>query len=263
LLVRSWNVFHGNSMPPGRRSYLERAVRLAAADAPDVLCLQELPVWSLAHVGEWSGMHAVTAVAARPTLGPLPSTAEVGRALTALHPGLLRSAFSGQGNAILVARGLQVRNDEVLVLNSLGFRRQRAHALSLPLVTRLAWAKERRVCQGVRVLREDGCSVFVSNLHVTSYEPDRRLAEAELLRAATFTHALAGSHEPCVLAGDLNLRPPRLAGLRDFGFAGPGPGIDHVLVRGDATPTTVWPEERRRIDGVLVSDHAPVEATIA
>ena len=37
MLVRSWNLFHGNSFPPGRTSYLEEMVMLASADRPDVL----------------------------------------------------------------------------------------------------------------------------------------------------------------------------------------------------------------------------------
>ena len=40
LLVRSWNVFHGNTRPPGRGSRLQTMIRLATADQPDVLCLQ-------------------------------------------------------------------------------------------------------------------------------------------------------------------------------------------------------------------------------
>ena len=47
MLVRSWNLFHGNTLPPGRRSRLEEMVRLATADRPDVLCLQEVPLWAL------------------------------------------------------------------------------------------------------------------------------------------------------------------------------------------------------------------------
>src|SRR5919206_561747 len=93
LLVRTWNLFHGNAKPPERTAFLQEMVRLAAADGPDVLCLQEVPVWALERLGEWSGMSAVGAVAARPTLGPLPSTAEIGRVLTSLHHGLLRAAW--------------------------------------------------------------------------------------------------------------------------------------------------------------------------
>ena len=54
-----------------------------------------------------------------------------------------------------------------------------------------------------------------------------------------------------------------LAGLAEWGFSEPGPGIDHVLVRGDApSPLEAWPLERRRHDGRVLSDHAPVELTI-
>jgi endonuclease/exonuclease/phosphatase family metal-dependent hydrolase len=50
--------------------------------------------------------------------------------------------------------------------------------------------------------------------------------------------------------------------LGEWGYSAPGPGIDHVLVRGlPADEPLTWPEERRRVDGRLVSDHAPVEVT--
>ncbi len=47
MIVRSWNLFHGNADPPRRRGYLREMVRRASADEPGVLCLQELPVWAL------------------------------------------------------------------------------------------------------------------------------------------------------------------------------------------------------------------------
>src|SRR5205807_3300984 len=109
LLVRTWNLFHGNTQPPGRRAFLEEMVRLASADRPDVLCLQEVPVWALERLGDWSGMQVFAQVAMRPTLGPVPAGAALTHAVTALHHGLFRSAFTGQANAILVAeptRGL-------------------------------------------------------------------------------------------------------------------------------------------------------------
>ena len=68
-------------------------IELATADDPDVLCVQEVPAWAL-------GRFTVGDVAARPTLGPLPSPAGSAGALTELNHGLLRSAFAGQGNAI-------------------------------------------------------------------------------------------------------------------------------------------------------------------
>jgi endonuclease/exonuclease/phosphatase family metal-dependent hydrolase len=265
LLVRSWNVFHGNAVPPEREAYLEEMVRLAVADDPDVLCLQEVPLWAVEHLGEWSGMTAVAATAAPPRIGPLPSTAAIGRALTDLNHGLLRSAFTGQANATLVSRRLRVLEDRTLVLNPPPFRSAQARWLSLDLVARLAWAKERRVCLAVRLGLPEGSSALVGNLHATSFEADQRLADAELRRAAAFLDGLAGPSEPVFLCGDTNVPTARSRTMRDlgaWGYSEPGPGIDHVLVRGLPVDGPVtWPEERRRVGGRLVSDHAPVEVT--
>lgn len=268
LLVRTWNLFHGNAVPPERATYLEEMVRLASADRPGVLLLQEVPVWALDRLDEWSGMAAVGEVAARPSLGPLPSTAEIGRALTALHYGLFRSAFAGQANAILLAPELGVLSCDSIVLNPRAFRRVQAKWLGLGLAARLAWANERRVCQAVRIGLPDGTTALVANLHATSYPPDERTADAELLRAAVLVDALAAPDEPVVLGGDVNVAGDRSWTLRDltrpeWGFSAPGSGIDQVLVRG--TPATTperWPAERRRVGGRLLSDHAPVEVRV-
>jgi endonuclease/exonuclease/phosphatase family metal-dependent hydrolase len=242
-------------------------VRLASEDRPDVLCLQEIPVWALERLDDWSAMTSIGDVAARPRLGPLPSTAEVGRAITSLNNGLLRSAFTGQANAILVAPGLRILDRRRIVLNARLFRRRQARWLRLSPLARLAWANERRICQAVRVTHTGG-SLLVANLHATSYRPDERLADAELLRAAVFADALARPEEPSVLAGDFNVRAGRsrtLAELTgaDWGFSRPGPWVDHILVRGvPVAPLQRWPDERRRVDGYLLSDHAPVEVRV-
>jgi endonuclease/exonuclease/phosphatase family metal-dependent hydrolase len=269
LLVRSWNLFHGNTVPPARDDRLEHMVRLASHDGPDMLCLQEVPVWALERLGEWSGMRVFGEVAARPSLGPLPSTAEVGRALTSLHHGLLRSAFAGQANAILVAPELRAAEPRSLVLNSRGFRRVQGRWLRLPALARLAWANERRVCHAIRVRIADGRTALVANMHATAYRLDQRLAEAEIVRAAVFVDAIARPDEVCVLAGDFNVRAGSrtLAALtgEEWGFAGPGlgPRIDHVLVRGAETgAVVVWGDERRRDGDRLLSDHAPVEVRV-
>jgi endonuclease/exonuclease/phosphatase family metal-dependent hydrolase len=267
LLVRTWNLFHGNTQPPGRKAFLMEMVRLATADRPAVLCLQEVPVWALGQLDDWSGMTAVGAVAQRPHLGPLPSTAELGRVLTDLHHGLLRSAFTGQANAILLGAGLQVLERRHVILNPFRFRRAQSRRLELGTIGRLAWSKERRVCQAVRVqLGEE--TLVVANLHATGF-PDKRVPDAELLRAAVFVDGMAKPGEPVLLCGDFNLsvRNSRtLAELTaaEWGFSGPTPtGIDHVLVRGlDAGPPVRWPAERRQHEGRLLSDHAPVEREV-
>lgn len=263
VLIRSWNLYHGNAHPSSGRSYLAEMARLVSAGSPDLVLLQEVPAWALARLGDWSGMIAVADVAQRPRLGPLPITAELGRVLTEIRPGLLRSAFSGQGNAILLDRRLRPAAHEVLTLNSRGFRREQAPRLGLDLVARLAWAKERRICQAVRVERDDGGTLAVANLHATSSPGDARIPAAELDRAVGWLEGFARPDEVVILGGDFNVLGPD---LRLRGFSDPGPGIDHLLVRG-ARPAAsrIWADERRRLAGedVLLSDHAPIELELS
>ncbi len=268
MLVRSWNLFHGNTKPPQRRAFVRAMIELAVADEPDVVALQELPVWALEHLAAWSGMQAVADVAARPMLGPLPCTATIGRALTGLNHGLVRSAFSGQANAILLRPGLRILAHRVEALNPRRFRVAQARRLGLDVIARLAWAKERRIVQAVHLGLPDGRTAWLGNLHATSYPPDQRLPDAELLRAATFVDGLAAPEDVVVLAGDFNVAFLRSRTLHDlvgpeWGFSNAGPGIDHVLVRGaTSTPVQRWPDERREVQGRLLSDHSPVEVTI-
>jgi endonuclease/exonuclease/phosphatase family metal-dependent hydrolase len=256
LLVRTWNVFHGNASTPERSGHLEEMVRLATADEPDVVCLQEVPVWGLRQLGAWSGMQSFGAVAARPAL----VSAELGHWITRLNYGLLRSAFTGQANAILVRRGLRVLETGSIVLNPPSFRRRVARELALDKGRRVKWAKERRVCHAVRSER-----LTVANLHGSAVH-DWRVADAELLRAATFAEAFAEPDDVLVLAGDFNVireHSSTLAALVEWGFTKPISWIDQVLVRGAKTrPAHRWPDERRRAHGKLLSDHAPVEVTI-
>jgi endonuclease/exonuclease/phosphatase family metal-dependent hydrolase len=262
VLIRSWNLFHGNSVPPQRVEFLDEMLRLAGADDPDVLCLQELPASAL-------GRFTAGDLAARPRIGPLPIPEELGRRLTELNHGLLRSAFSGQGNAIQVSPRLRVLAHEMLTLNPRRFRDAQARALALGPVARLAWAKERRIVQALRLAGPDGGTFLVANMHCTSFPADERLADAELLRAAWFAVSTASPEDVVVLAGDFNVRAARSRTLRDltgpeWGFSEPGPGIDHILVRGTtASPLRRWPDDQRRDRGRLLSDHAPVELDVA
>lgn len=262
MLVRSWNLFHGNSVPPRRHAFLDEMVRLATADGPDVLCVQEVPAWALREF-------TIGDLAARPVVGPIPITAGIGHSLTRLNHGLLRSAFSGQGNAFQLSPRLRVLDHRVLTLNAPRFRRAQARVLGLGVVERLAWAKERRIVQAVRIAHPDGRTFLLANLHCTSYRRDERLAEAELLRAAWFASSLAQPGDVLVLAGDFNVTEARSRTLRDltgpeWKFSAPGPGIDHILVRdAAASPLRTWPEEQRAHGDLLLSDHAPVEVEIS
>lgn len=230
MLVRSWNLFHGNTLPPGRRSRLEQMVRLATEDRPDVLCLQEVPLWALSRLPGWSGMSVRHVVTRRALLGTW-----LGGAITRLHNGLFRSALAGQANAILLASGLDALAHRTLRIDE---RRE-----------------EPRFCHAVRL---EG--LVVANLHATNDFRRPQVPAAEIVRAEAFVIEVAGGL-PCVLAGDFNLRAEHLRELA--GWSTLGPGIDHVLVRGlSASPLAVWPVERRRHDGAVLSDHAPVEVTI-
>lgn len=230
MLVRSWNVFHGNAHPPGRRSHLEAMVRLAAADRPDVLCVQEVPPWALPRLPRWSGMTVRSVVTRRPLLPAL-----VAGPITRLNNGLFRSGIAGQANAILLAPGLRPLEHRTLRIDG-GLR-------------------ERRFCHAVRL---DG--LVVANLHATNDFDRPEVVSEEVVRAEAFVSEVAGPL-PAVLAGDFNLRAAHLRALE--GWSACGPGIDHVLVRGlEVSPLHVWPRERRVQNGVVLSDHAPVEVCL-
>jgi endonuclease/exonuclease/phosphatase family metal-dependent hydrolase len=234
LLVRTWNLFHGNAVPPERRAFLDEMVRLVTADGPDVVSLQELPVWALRHLEAWSGMRAVGAVAARPRL----RSAELGRLVTELDHGLLRSALTGQANAILLAPALRMIEERSQVVSRGG---------------------ERRICLAARV---DGVGL-VAGFHVTS----GTVADEQLFRVVEFADVLAEPGEPVILAGDANITPGHgntYGELRARGYSEPlAESIDQIVVRGaPASAPAAWPPARRRAGGRLLSDHAPVELRV-
>jgi endonuclease/exonuclease/phosphatase family metal-dependent hydrolase len=237
LLVRTWNVFHGRTHPPSGSLQLERMVRLVTADAPDMVALQEVPLWAVRRLREWSGMRCEWAMTMPALAGPL------ARRATDVDPVRIRSALVGQANALLVNPHFGIRRHRRVVLN------QR--------LSRLDWllhGRQRRVCHAVDVDAR-GSAFVLANLHASN-SPDRRLVGREIERAAAF---LAGA-ERCILCGDFNVRGhlvPR--------FTEPIDGIDQVLLRGlvfERRPEA-WLDERRRADGLLLSDHAPVEAVVA
>ena len=258
MLVRSWNLFHGNTVPAGRHAHLDEMVSLATADDPDVLCVQEVPAWALPQF-------TVGDRAAAPSFGPLPIPAALGRLLTAPNHGLFRSLFAGQGNAIQLGPRLRVLRHDVETLNPRAFRDAESAVLGLDGIMRHAWAKERRVVQAVRLAHDDGRTVVVANAHCTSSR-DSRIPAVELQRAAQFSIDCAEPGDAVVLAGDFNVvgdAPVYEQLAAGWSFSRPGPGIDHVLVRGaDVSELRVWDADRRAHGTVLLSDHAPVELDV-
>jgi endonuclease/exonuclease/phosphatase family metal-dependent hydrolase len=256
VLVRSWNLFHGNASPSQRRGFLDEMIELATADEPDVLCVQEVPAWAL-------GRFTVGDLASRPPFGAL-----IGRALTAPHHGLIRGGVAGQGVGVWLGPRSHLIDHYAYVVNPRAYRSRQGRALALSRAVRWTWAKERRIVQVVRLTIAEQRFV-IANTHCTAVAGDSRIPDAELLRSAGYAASLAMPDDVLVLAGDFNVRPgtsqalAQLSGSK-WGFSAPGPGIDHVLVRrAPCTPVRVWPQQRRRTaEGVVLSDHAPVELEI-
>jgi endonuclease/exonuclease/phosphatase family metal-dependent hydrolase len=111
---------------------------------------------------------------------------------------------------------------------------------------------ERRVCQILR-LDVEGERLTLANFHATAHE--NQLAREDIKRVAE----LVGNESSCVVCGDFNVPGGALPG-----FSSSIEGLDQILVRGLrlAKGPTRWPDERRRADGRLLSDHAPVEAVV-
>ena len=212
-------------------------MRLVTSDAPDVVALQEVPLWAVKRLDDWSGMQASWAMTMPARLGPL------ARRLTACDPVRLRSSLTGQANALLVNPHFELGRHRRIVLN--------------PELSRRDWlvgGGQRRVCHSLEVEARD-VRLVVANLHA-SHDSDGSVAAAEIERAVSFL----ATAEWCVLCGDFNVHRHAVAG-----FSEPIDGIDQILVRGfelERGPE-VWSDDRRRFDGTVLSDHAPVEAVIA
>jgi endonuclease/exonuclease/phosphatase family metal-dependent hydrolase len=199
-------------------------VRLVTADRPSIVCLQEVPLWALPSLTAWTGMQARWAVTKRALGGPLAEAMQRANAWVA------RSSVTGQANVLLLAPDLRLA----------AFAVQRVN----PRV-----CGERRMCQLAR-LRTPGEDLLVGNLHATNRAATAR-RELEVVG-----RLVAGSRH-AIVAGDFNVRRTGIEG-----FSPPIAGIDQILSRGVelVRAPAAWPDARRRIEeGVLLSDHTPVE----
>ena len=233
MIVRSWNVFHGNSVPPRRRGYLREMVELASRDRPAVLCLQEVPPWALDRLEDWSGMR-VHGMVAR---GPAPAGRRLRRGSRGRHHGLFRSRLAGQAKAILVDPGTREREP-----------RRRSRSAS-------------RAASGASCTRCASTGIgVVANLHASNAPATpsrRRRRSSSAARAFLDGHAAPG--EARILAGDLN-----------HTRAGTRPATRTVAPASTTCSSPALPpgrsssgrSERRMHNGVVLSDHAPVERVV-
>ena len=191
MLVLTWNLFHGRSVPDEPREQLaDFAARLAGWEW-DVALLQEVPPWWAPELGRACGASARSALTSRNWLLP------VSRWAARRRPDVIKS-WGGGANAILV-RGEGVVEHRLRTLRS--------------------WP-ERRVVHGVRLER----GWLVCNLHAQAHSEAR--AQADVARAAATAITWAAG-APVVLGGDLNTRRPLAPGFEPVA----GHGVDHVLGR--------------------------------
>src|SRR5919204_632688 len=157
LLVRTWNIAHGRDVPPGpgyghaRRKLLAEMCAVMVEDEPDIVLLQEVPVWAGSLLREETGMGVTLAHAYGahvPFLHvplPLAAGAVLGKAL----PDVVRTQFEGQGQALLYGPDLLLVSARRVQLNE----RRRLRG-------------EPRVAQLVRLRhRRSGRELVVGNVH--------------------------------------------------------------------------------------------------
>jgi endonuclease/exonuclease/phosphatase family metal-dependent hydrolase len=191
MLVLSWNLFHGRSVPETRHGLADAFVQTLASWEWDIALLQEVPPWWPPMLARACGASERRALTSRNWLLPLV------RPLAERRPDLVKS-WGGGSNAILV-RGEAIVEHRVRTLRR--------------------WP-ERRVVHGVAL----ASGRWVCNLHAQAHS--ERLAQADLDTAATAAVAWAAG-APLVLGGDLNLRAPSVDGFAHVA----GHSVDHVLVR--------------------------------
>ncbi len=225
MLVLTWNLFHGRSLPPSRGGLYEQFTAKLAAWEWDVALLQEVPPWWPAALARELDVAQRTVLTSRNALLALR------RAVAARRPELLKSNGGG-ANAVL-ARMPVVEQ----------------HAL------RLRTWPERRVAQLVRLAG----GTCVANYHASARVP---LAADELARLAAAALDFAGAR-PLVLGGDLNLRSP-LPPHDGFAHVAER-DVDHLLVRGlarEGRPELLARDARTGARTVELSDHPPLRVRL-
>ncbi len=259
LLVRTWNIAHGRDVPPDsghthvRRKLLREMARVMIEDAPDLVLLQEVPVWAGPLLGKETGMGVTLAPAygAHIPFAHVPLPLAVGAAVGRALPDIVRTQVEGQANALLYAADLLLVSARRSQLNP------RTRLRGEPRIAQLARLRHRRV----------GLEFAVANVHADS--GDNR----EQLERAGYVLEQFARGAPMLLGGDLNAAPrsPGVRGLLARGWLEESGEVelDHLMVRGLGLEwgATRWAPERRDlpVNGsapVRLSDHDPVDAVV-
>ena len=261
LQIRTWNIAHGVDVPPReggyrhvRRKLLREMAELMVEQRPDLILLQEVPVWAGPLLAQETGMGVTLA----PAYGahvpflhvplPLAAGAWLGNAL----PDVVRTQFEGQANAILYAPELLLVSARTVQVN------QRRRLRGEPRVAQLARLRHRQA----------GLEFAVANVHARpGREP--RADRAGRLRAGALRAGRADG------AGGRPQRRLPLARRARPGQARLDRGVRrgrhrpplHARLRLE-WPATPWLPTRRDLSfnggpPLRLSDHDPVDAVIS
>jgi len=261
LQVRTWNIAHGRDVPPSgeshghvRRKHLRQMAHMMTEEHPDVVLLQEVPVWAGDLLREATGMGITVAPAygAHVPFVHVPLPLAVGATLGRALPDLVRTQIEGQANAVLYGPELLLVSARRALIN------ERHRLRGEPRIVQLVRLRHRRL----------GREFVVGNVHADHGENRQQLERAGYLTAQFARGA------PAVLGGDLNatLHSPALRALKARGWKEDSSdvAIDHVLVRDFEIDwaATRWLPGRRdySVNGdrpLRLSDHDPVDAVIS
>lgn len=220
MRVLTWNLFHGRAVPERRYSLTTEFVAALSGWEWDVALLQEVPPW-------WPPLLASACGAdERHVLTSRNSLLTLRRALAERRPDIAKSSGGG-ANAILV--------------------RPSAGEVTAHAQRRLRIRPERRRVHAVRLELDEG-PLWIANVHA-QVRP-HSLTRADLRGAGRAVQTWAGG-EPHLLAGDLNVPDPEVAGFNDAG----GHEVDRFLL-GPGVAAAGRVEVLERPGGL--SDHAPV-----
>jgi len=225
MLILSWNLFHGRSLPPKRQSLLEQFAAGLAGWRWDVALLQEVPPW-------W--------------------TARLARLAAADH----RSAMTSRNSLLALRRVVAERDPEMAKSNGGGCNAilSRTPIAEHATLRLRAWP-ERRVAQLARL----GDGTCVANFHASTRVP---LAEDELRRLWERALSWAGG-DPLILGGDLNLRKPLAPDAAIVHIA--ARDVDHLFAKGLAPVGDAEILDRHvtvRDVSVELSDHPPLRVRV-
>jgi endonuclease/exonuclease/phosphatase family metal-dependent hydrolase len=260
IQIRTWNIAHGRDVPPDRahghlhRKLLDEMAVLMVEHSPDIILLQEVPVWAGGQLRKATGMGVTLAPAygAHVPFLHVPLPLALGAAIGKALPDLVRTQIEGQANAVLYGENLLLVSARTVQIND----RHRLRG-------------EPRIAQLVRLRhRSAGRELVVANVHADPGENRHQLERAGYVLERFARGA------PMVLGGDFNADADSAA-LRTLVARGwldnsADVGIDHILVRGMRVdqPAARWAPERRdlALNGgppVRLSDHDPVDAVVA